>query len=142
MQRSIGLLCVVILMTLSSFGRAQEGTSAGNSFAPGGTGAGSFYQSQVYSGVGGTGQSGTYYVDPSRFTYNRPAARAGYGVQVTPGSTYKNYTIRPGNPYYYGYYPMWNGRPCYRYGPYLYCPQVYQVGRGVTEHLGPFVPLR
>ncbi|QDV22541.1 hypothetical protein [Aureliella helgolandensis] len=131
MIRSVGLTSILLFTALSAVAYGQQTTSPRDSNAAVGSGATGFYQSQVYSGMSGTGQAGVsqgipYYVEPSRFYYNRPA----------------NSGLRFGRRNYYGYYPLWNGRPAYRYGPYIYYPQVRYLAPGVTEHVGPFIPVR
>jgi len=86
-----------------------------------------------------TPQSIPYYVEPSRFYYNRPSPRA---FNNMPQRQTRDFTfqLRPG--YYnfgYGPCPPYCG---YYAGPTYYYPRVYPVAPGVTEHIGPFIPIR
>ncbi len=130
MRSLIGPLCLFVTAAFSSTSFDQQTTVDSQST----TGAGGYHQSQVYSGVNGT----PYYVEPSRFSYNSPTTRVNSAAPM--GRTY-TFSRRTGRFPVYNYYQP-NGRIAYRYGPYVYYPRVYYIAPGVTQHLGPFIPLR
>ena len=98
-------------------------------------------------GVGAGQSSVPYYVEPSRFQYNRPQSRNGVGGSAIPTT---NFTIQvprsraflysPGVYYSNGFYGVrrYPVAPQYYYSPQYY----YRPQRGVSVHLGPFIPAR
>ncbi|MCR9291383.1 MAG: hypothetical protein NXI32_01610 [bacterium] len=141
------LAMCLMAFVLPQWTAAQDTGSSTN--APAAT---RFYQSQVYSGIGNSGQGSgqtavPYYVEPSRFYYNRPGMQGtnssgSLGSNAPQGPTY-NIQVRPGF-YYHGFYPAYRypyGYPYRYFGPQVYYPRVYQIAPGVTEHVGPFIPI-
>jgi hypothetical protein len=90
------------------------------------------------NGIGAAAQrSIPYYVDPSRFYYNRPSQRGDDAGRYSRTNYY--YGIRPN--YYNGYYGCYG--PAYRFGYGYYgggpvYPHPYI--RGATVQVGPFIP--
>ncbi|MFK7735848.1 MAG: hypothetical protein AB8B50_07475 [Pirellulaceae bacterium] len=98
-------------------------------------------------GANGARSSVPYYVEPSRFQYNRPQSRSGVGGSAIPTT---NFTIQVPRSRAFLYSPgVYYSNGFYGAGRYPVVPQYYNTPRyyyrpqrGVSVHLGPFIPAR